>query len=109
MPEKPISHAQKISIAGYLNYSDALAELEVAARALPNDPRVFELRATSRGVAGAGRTPLRNPRNAQPIWIHAMFLRWSELALSYQLLRRYAETESLLDRVLNLLNRTISR
>ena len=86
---------------GYLNYSDALAELEVAARALPNDPRVFELEGYIQRRQGRWEDAIRNLERAADLDPRNVFT-LEQLALSYQLLRRYAETESLLDRVLTI-------
>ena len=41
--ETHLARAQNL-YRGYLDYDGALAELEVAAQSLPNDPRVFELK-----------------------------------------------------------------
>jgi serine/threonine protein kinase/TolB-like protein/Flp pilus assembly protein TadD len=86
---------------GYLNYSDALAELEVAARALPNDPRVFELEGYIQRRQGQWEDAIRNLERAADLDPRNVFT-LQQLALSYQLLRRYAETESVLDRVLTI-------
>jgi len=86
---------------GYLNYSDALAELEVATRALPNDPRVFELEGYIQRRQGRWEDAIRNLERAADLDPRNVFT-LEQLALSYQLLRRYAETESLLDRVLTI-------
>ncbi len=86
---------------GYLNYSDALAELEVASRALPNDPRVFELKGYIQRRQGHWEDAVRNLERAADLDPRNVFT-LEQLALSYQLLRRYAETESLLDRVLTI-------
>jgi serine/threonine protein kinase/tetratricopeptide (TPR) repeat protein len=86
---------------GYLNYSDALAELEVAARALPNDPRVCELEGYIERRQGRWEDAIRNLKRAGDLDPRNVFT-LEQLALSYQLLRRYAETESLLDRVLTI-------
>ena len=84
---------------GYLNYSDALAELKVAARTLPNDPRIFELEGYIQRRQGRWEDAIRNLERAADLDPRNAFT-LEQLALSYQLLQRYAETKSLLDRVL---------
>jgi serine/threonine protein kinase/Tfp pilus assembly protein PilF len=86
---------------GYLNYSDALAELEVAARTLPNDPRIFELEGYIQRRQGRWEEAIRNLERAADLDPRNVFT-LEQLALSYQLLRRYAETGSLLDRILTI-------
>jgi TolB-like protein/Tfp pilus assembly protein PilF len=84
---------------GHLNYSDALTELEIAARTLPNDPRISELEGYIQRRQGRWEDAVRNLERAADLDPRNVFT-LEQLALSYQLLRRYAETESLLDRVL---------
>src|SRR5438874_5896593 len=84
---------------GYLDYDGALAELEIARRTLPNDPRVFALKGYIERRQGRWEESTRNleraidldPRN---------FYTLQQIALSYGLLRRYAEEISVLDRAL---------
>jgi TolB-like protein/Flp pilus assembly protein TadD len=84
---------------GYLDYDGALAELEIARRTLPNDPSVFELTAYIVRRQGKQEEALRyfkqavelDPRN---------FFTLQQMALSYQLLRRYREEADTLDRAL---------
>ena len=84
---------------GYLDYDGALAELEVARQTLPNDPQVFELKGYiqrrqehwNESTRNLERTVDLDPRN---------FFTLQQIAISYQVLRRYAEAESVLDRVL---------
>jgi TolB-like protein/Tfp pilus assembly protein PilF len=84
---------------GLRGYAAALAELEIAQRALPNDPRVFELTGyilrrrgqQQEGLHNLERAVELDPRN---------FLTLQQLAISYQNLGRYAETIAALDRVL---------
>src|SRR5262249_13139952 len=81
---------------GLRDYAGALAELESARRDLPNDPRIFEwsgyiLRRRGQeeeGVRNLQRAIELDPRN---------FLILQQLALSYQLLGRYAEAIAVLD------------
>ena len=84
---------------GLRDYAGALAELEIARRALPNDPRLFELTGyilrrrgqQEEGLQNLERAVELDPRN---------FLTLQQIAISYQNLGRYAETIAALDRVL---------
>jgi TolB-like protein/Tfp pilus assembly protein PilF/predicted Ser/Thr protein kinase len=84
---------------GYLDYDAALTELDAAHKTLPNDPEVFELRGYIERRQGKQEEALRSlelaveldPRNV---------LTLQQLALSYEWLRRYAEAESVWNRVL---------
>jgi serine/threonine-protein kinase len=85
---------------GYRDYDGALAEVEVARQTLPNDPRIFSLTALLQKRQGHWQESTRNieravaldPRNVS---------RLLDTAKYYSLhLRRYAEAEALLDRVL---------
>jgi TolB-like protein/Tfp pilus assembly protein PilF len=84
---------------GYLDYDSALAELEVAHRTLPNDPRVFESKGYIERRQGRWEESIRDlahvieldPKN---------FFTLQQAAQSYQRLRRYAEEKSALERVL---------
>jgi TolB-like protein/Tfp pilus assembly protein PilF len=83
------------------DYNGALAELEVARRTLPNDPRIFELIGYTlrrrgqleEGVRNLQRSVELDPRNSFTL---------QELALSYQNLRRYPEELAVLDRALTI-------
>jgi len=86
---------------GYLNYDRALAELEVAAKTLPNDPRVFELEGYIQRRQGRWDEAMRNLERAADLDPRNVFT-LEQLALTYQLLRRYAEAESVLDRILTI-------
>ncbi|MGC2626535.1 MAG: hypothetical protein WA269_06835, partial [Candidatus Udaeobacter sp.] len=84
---------------GLRDYAGALAELEIARQALPNDPRLFELTGyilrrrgqQEEGLQNLQRAVELDPRN---------FLTLQQIAVSYQNLGRYAETIAALDRVL---------
>ena len=86
---------------GLRNYAGALAELEIARRALPNDPRLFELTGyilrrrgqQEEGLQNLQRAVELDPRN---------FYTLQQIAVSYELLGRYAEAIAALDRVLAL-------
>jgi TolB-like protein/class 3 adenylate cyclase/Tfp pilus assembly protein PilF len=83
------------------DYNDALTELEVARRSLPNDPRIFELTGyilrrrgqQEEGVRNLERAVELDPRNVNTL---------QQLALSYQNLRRYPEQAAILDRALTI-------
>ena len=84
---------------GLRDYAGALAELEIARRALPNDPRLFELTGyilrrrgqQEEGLQNLQRAVELDPRN---------FITLQQIALSYQILGRYAEAIAALDRAL---------
>ena len=84
---------------GLRDYAGALAELEIARRALPNDPRLFELTGyilrrrgqQEEGLQNLQRAVELDPRN---------FYTLQQIALSYQYLGRYAEAIAALDRAL---------
>jgi TolB-like protein/Flp pilus assembly protein TadD len=86
---------------GYLDYSGALRELEIARQTLPNDARLFELKGyiERRRPDGNQEEAVRNleraidldPRN---------FLVLQQTALSYYFLGRYADEAAVLDRML---------
>ena len=85
---------------GLRDYAGALAELEIARRALPNDPRLFELTGYILRRRGQQEEGLRNleraveldPRNFDIL---------QQIALTYQQLGRYAEAIAALDRALS--------
>ena len=82
---------------GLRDYAGALAELEIARRALPNDSRLFELTGHILWRRGRQEEGLRNleraaeldPRNLDTL---------QQIALGYQFLGRYAEAIAALDR-----------
>jgi serine/threonine-protein kinase len=84
---------------GYLDYDDALAELEAAHPTLPNDSQIFQLMALIQRRQGRSEESIRNfdratrldPRNVYTL---------QQTALSYLMLRLYAEEKSLFGRVL---------
>jgi len=84
---------------GLRDYAGALAELEIARRALPNDPRLFELAGyilQRRGQPEEGLQKLQRAVELDP----RNFFTLQQIALSYQSLRRYAEAIAALDRAL---------
>ena len=84
---------------GLRDYAGALAELEIARRTLPNDPRLFELTGyilrrrgqQEEGLENLERAVELDPRNLNTL---------QQIALSYQALGRYAEAIAALDRAL---------
>jgi TolB-like protein/Tfp pilus assembly protein PilF len=84
---------------GLRDYAGALAELEIARRALPNDPRLFELTGyilRRRGQQEEGLQDLQRAVELDP----RNFFTLQQIALSYQFLRRDAESIATLDRAL---------
>jgi TolB-like protein/Tfp pilus assembly protein PilF len=82
---------------GLRDYAGALAELEIARRGLPNDPRLFELTGfilRRRGHQEAGLQNLRRAMELDP----RNFYTLQQIAVSYQFLGRYAEAIAALDR-----------
>jgi TolB-like protein/Tfp pilus assembly protein PilF len=84
---------------GLRDYAGALAELEIARRALPNDPRVFEFTGYILRRRGQQEEGLRNLERAVELDPRNFFT-LQQIALSYQQLRRYAEVIAALDRAL---------
>jgi len=84
---------------GYLDYEGALAELEVARYTLPNDPQLFELKGYIQRRQGRWEESSRNLERAVDL-DPRNFSTLQQIAISYEVLRRYAEAESALDRVL---------
>jgi serine/threonine-protein kinase len=86
---------------GYLDYDGALAELEIARRSLPNDPRIFSVTGYIQRRQGRWEESIRNleraieldPRNVN---------RLLQTGDSYGIARRYAEQKSKLDRALTI-------
>ena len=84
---------------GLRDYAGALAELEIARRGLPNDPRLFALTGSilrrrgqqEEGLQNLQRAAELDPRNFDTL---------QQIALSYQFLGRYAESIAALDRAL---------
>jgi TolB-like protein/class 3 adenylate cyclase/Tfp pilus assembly protein PilF len=87
---------------GRRDYNGALAELEVARRSLPNDPRLFELTGyilrrrgqPEEGARNLERAVELDPRNHEIL---------QQLATSYQMLRRYPEEAAAWDRALTII------
>src|SRR6266513_5246804 len=84
---------------GLRDYAGALAELEIARRGLPNDPRLFELTGYILRRRGQQEEGLRNLERAAEL-DPRNFNTLQQIALSYQNLGRYAEAITALDRAL---------
>jgi len=96
--EAHLSRAEHLYRA-YLDYDGALAELEIARRTLPNDPRIFELTgyiARRQGKQEEGLRSLERALELDP----RNFFTLQQIALSYGNLRRYSEETAVLDRAL---------
>jgi serine/threonine-protein kinase len=82
---------------GYLDYDDALAELEVARRSLPNNARIFLLLGYIHRRQGRWEESARDfdqsldldPRNLNTL---------QQIAINHELFRRYPEEKTVLDR-----------
>jgi serine/threonine-protein kinase len=84
---------------GLRDYAGALAELEIARRALPNDPRLFQLTGYILRRRGQQEEGLRNLERAVEL-DPRNFYTLQQIGLSYQTLGRYAEAIAALDRAL---------
>jgi TolB-like protein/Tfp pilus assembly protein PilF len=84
---------------GLRDYAGALAELEIARRALPNDSRLFELTGYILRRRGQQAEGLENLQRAAELDPHN-FDTLQQIANSYLALGRYAETVAALDRAL---------
>jgi len=86
---------------GRRDYNGALAELESARRALPNDPRIFELTGyilRRRGDQEEGLRTLQRAAKLDP----RNFFTLQQIALTYEALGRYPEGIATLDRALSI-------
>jgi TolB-like protein/tRNA A-37 threonylcarbamoyl transferase component Bud32/Flp pilus assembly protein TadD len=86
---------------GYLDYEGALAELEIASQALPNSPSVFALKGYIQRRQGRWEESTRNLEHAIDL-DPRNFYTLQQIAISYGVLRRYAEEKSVLDRALSI-------
>jgi serine/threonine protein kinase/Tfp pilus assembly protein PilF len=86
---------------GYLDYDGALAELEAARQTLPNDPRIFQLKAGIERGQGRWGQSVRSYEGAielDPRSVGTL----KDLGETYHLLRLYPKAMSILDRVLDI-------
>ena len=96
--ETHLARAQNL-YRGYHDYEGALAELALASKTLPNDPRLLEVRGYIQRRQGRWEESTRDMERAlelDPRDVETL----RQLALSYEFLRRYAEAEQTLDRAL---------
>ena len=84
---------------GLRDYAGALAELEIARRALPNDRRLIELTGYILRRRGQQEEGLRNLERAAELDPRNFFT-LQQIAVSYQALGRYAESIAAFDRAL---------
>jgi serine/threonine-protein kinase len=84
---------------GYLDYDAALSELEVAAKTLPNDAAVFELRGYIQRRQGKQEDALGSLERAIDLDPRNTYV-LQQIAVSYRYLRRFAEGKRVLDRAL---------
>jgi TolB-like protein/Tfp pilus assembly protein PilF len=86
---------------GRRDYAGALAELESVRKTLPNDPRIFEVTGYILRRRGQLEEGLRNLQRAVEL-DPRNFATLQEIALSYQILGRYAEAIGALERALSI-------
>jgi tetratricopeptide (TPR) repeat protein len=98
--ETHLARAQYLNF-GRRDYDGALAELEIASRTLPNDPRIFELTGYILRRRGQQEEGLRNLERAVELNPRNLFI-LPQIVYSYGDLRRYAEAIATLDRVLSI-------
>jgi serine/threonine protein kinase/Flp pilus assembly protein TadD len=84
---------------GYLDYDGALAELELGRQNLPNDPMVFELKGYIERRRGKQPEALQSLERAMDLDPRNFFT-LQQIAASYDLLQRYAEEATMLERAL---------
>src|SRR5262249_2752931 len=103
--QRPDAGEAHLARAGHLyraklDYDGALAELETARQTLPNDARLFQLKGSieRRRPGGNLEEALRNFERAIDLDPRNVFI-LAQAALSYDVLRRYADEEALLDRI----------
>ena len=103
---RPDAGETRLARANYLyygrrDYAGALAELERVRRALPNDPRIFELTGYILRRRGQQEEGLRNLQRAVEL-DPRNFGTLQQIAISYEQLWRYADAIAALDRALSI-------
>src|SRR5437762_3227456 len=103
---RPAAGETHLERANYLyygrrDYAGALTELESVRRALPNDPRLFELTGYILRRRGDQEEGLRNLQRAAEL-DPRNFVTLQQIAVSYQYLGRYGEAIAALDRALSI-------
>src|SRR5262249_19005884 len=96
--ETHLAHARNL-YHGHLDYGGALAELKVAGQTLPNDARVFQLMGYIQRRQGRWEESIQNLQRAGDLDPHNIET-LQQIALSYGVLRRYSEEQSILQRAL---------
>jgi TolB-like protein/Tfp pilus assembly protein PilF len=96
--ETHLARAQYL-YSGLRDYAGALAKLEIARRGLPNDPRLFEWTGYILRRRGQQEEALQNLQHAVELDPRNFFT-LQQIAVSYQLLGRYAEAIAAADRAL---------
>jgi TolB-like protein/class 3 adenylate cyclase/Flp pilus assembly protein TadD len=91
---------------GYLDYDGALAELAIAQRTSPNDPRVSELIGYIDRRQGRHEEGVRNLQKALELDPRNVYL-LQQVSFSYKFVRRYPEEAATLDRALAILPKDI--
>src|SRR5215472_5485311 len=84
---------------GHLDYDSALTELGVASQTLPNDPQLLELKGYIQRRQGKHEEALQNLERAADLDPRNVLL-LQQIAVSFDLLRRYAEGKSMWNRAL---------
>jgi TolB-like protein/Tfp pilus assembly protein PilF len=97
-PETHLARAQYLYY-GLRDYAGALAELEIARRGLPNDPRLVELTGYILRRRGQSEEGLQNLQRASEL-DPRNFITLQQIGLSYQFLGRYADAIAAMDRAL---------
>ena len=87
--------------SAYHDYDAALAELDIVRSKMPNAPRIFEITGYIARRRGAHEEGVRNLQRAVELDPRNFFT-LQQLALSYKILRRYAEEIATLDRALSI-------
>jgi serine/threonine-protein kinase len=98
--EMHLARANHLYLA-YRDYDGALAELEIVRGTMPNSPRVFELTGFIARRRGADDEGLRNLERAMGLDPRNFFT-LQQLAISYTILRRFADEIAILDRALSI-------
>jgi TolB-like protein/Tfp pilus assembly protein PilF/predicted Ser/Thr protein kinase len=96
--EAHLAHAAHL-YSGYLNYDEALTELERAQKSLPNDSRIFELRGLIKNRQGKFEDALPELEHAMELDPRNVY-RLEQVAQTYWFLRRYPEARVAYDRAL---------
>ena len=85
--------------SGYLNYDEAVSELELARKSLPNDPRIFELAGLIENRQGQFEKAIVELEHAMELDPRNVY-RLEQIAQAYWFLRRYPEVKGVYDRAL---------